>query len=524
MMGDAHLPNAPPRRVLIVEDEGIVALDIEMNLLDLGFEVCGLAASGPEAIEKGSKERPDLVLMDIRIQGPFDGIQTAERLRREQDLPIIYLTALGDEETVRRAKQTEPLAMLVKPVNKAELRSAVEIALYKHDTQKRLRERERWLTTTLRAIADAIISVDLKQRVLFMNPMAESLTNVSADAAVGRALESVLHLVDAKGNPLAECPMDQALREMRAVRIPEIALRNPADGTLRPTRVSAAPVRDGERTLGAVMILQDISQQKRLRLAEREVETERMRSEQAEAAVQQRDEFIAVASHELRSPVTALQLKLSGIRRKLRRLSAGEELVSRLDRAIQHTDRIGQLVERLLDVSRMVTGSLELARDWVDLTPLVRDVVEAFDEQAATMGCVVRVRTSGEAIGNWDGLRVRQVVVNLLSNALKFGRGRPVEVTVESGDRNVRLTIADHGIGISPEDVHRIFGRFERAASIRHYGGMGLGLFIARHLIQAQGGAITASPTPGGGATFVVELPRELAGTRPNEFPGEHRT
>src|ERR687887_1774284 len=107
MMGDQYLPNPPRRRVLIVEDEGIVAVDIEKSLLDLGFEVCGIAASGADAIEEASKEQPDLVLMDIQIRGPLDGIQTAEWLRREQDVPIIYLTAHGDQETAGRAKQTE---------------------------------------------------------------------------------------------------------------------------------------------------------------------------------------------------------------------------------------------------------------------------------------------------------------------------------------------------------------------------------------------------------------------------------
>jgi PAS domain S-box-containing protein len=508
MMNEPRRPEPRRKRVLIVEDEGIVAADIEKNVLDIGFDVVGIAASADEAIRTASAQAADLVLMDIRIQGDRDGIETAAILRREFGLPVIYLTAHGDRETIARAKLTEPLAFLIKPFKKTELQSAIDVALFKHEAEQRLRERERWLATTLNALTDAVISVDLGQRVLLMNPAAESLIG----PALGLGLDQVLCLLDANGAALKETPIVTALREQRPVSIPELRLEARTSGRTRAVRASAAPVNDGERQLGAVIILEDITEQKRLRLAEREAEAQRMRSQYAEAAVRQRDEFMAVAAHELRSPLTALQLKLQGVLKKAREHPLGESLTTRLERALLHTDRLSQLIERLLDVSRIANDRLELKREPGELGRLVRDFVDDFQEHATAAGCEVELTIFGDTSGKWDHFRLRQVLVNLLSNAFKFAAGKPVRISVEDADAGVRLTVADHGGGISSADAERIFGRFERAVSVRHYGGMGLGLFIVRHIVERHGGTIAVHSTPGGGATFVIELPRNEPG------------
>jgi PAS domain S-box-containing protein len=513
-------PAEDRKRILIVEDEGIVAADIEKIVCEIGFAVTGIAASADQAIECASEDRPDLVLMDIRIQGDRDGIQTAEILRRDFGLPIIYLTAHGDRETIARAKRTEPLAFLVKPFKKSELQGAIEVALHKHEADQRLRERERWLTTTLNALANAVISVDLEQRVLLCNPAAEALIGCDAARAQGQHVDQILRLLDASGASLSETPIATSLRELRPVSFTELRLPERGEGTSRFVRVSAAPVEDAGRMLGAVMILEDVTERRKFRQTEQEVEIQRMRSEYAEAAVQQRDEFLAVAAHELRSPLTALQLKLQSSLEKLKELP-GAPLVGRLERALRHTDRLSQLIERLLDVSRIVNGKLELRREPADLAQLVHQLVEDFHEQAAAAGCEIRLRASGDASGTWDHLLLRQVVVNLLSNAVKFAAGKPVEIGVEDAGASVRLTVADHGPGISRADAERIFDRFERAVSIRHYAGMGLGLFIVRHIVERHGGAIAIDQTPGGGASFVIELPRNEVGASVDPFRRE---
>jgi PAS domain S-box-containing protein len=247
--------------------------------------------------------------------------------------------------------------------------------------------------------------------------------------------------------------------------------------------------------------------------AEQTVTDERLRAAQAHEALRERDEFISVAAHELRTPLTALQLKLQGLERILsgdvtasKRSGAG--VGERLGDALRQTHRLTELVERLLDVSRIVTGRLDLWPEELDLGTLVSAVIGDFREQALQANSEISLSISGDARGTWDRHRLEQVVANLLSNALKYGGQSPIEVTVE-GSTRVRLAVKDRGIGISQGDVERIFGRFERAASLRHYGGLGLGLYIAGHIVQAHGGAIQVSTEEGKGSTFVVELPRK---------------
>jgi len=243
--------------------------------------------------------------------------------------------------------------------------------------------------------------------------------------------------------------------------------------------------------------------EEQLRNAEREAVEERGRTVQAEQALSERDEFISVAAHELRTPLTALQLKLQG----LARTGGIERKTDRLGGAVRQTQRLTRLVDRLLDVSRIAQGRVEMRPEAFDFAALVRQVAEDFREPAVQARSPLQLHLPERVLGTWDRLRMEQVLVNLLSNALKYGAGKPIAVTLDALSSTVRLAVADQGIGIAPEDVDRIFGRFQRAASIRNYGGMGLGLYVTRHIVEAHGGITSVVSNPGEGATFVVELP-----------------
>ena len=251
-------------------------------------------------------------------------------------------------------------------------------------------------------------------------------------------------------------------------------------------------------------------------LAEQKTLEERARALQAREALRERDEFISVAAHELRTPLTALQLKLQGLERGLRagmreKRGSAANLETRLDGALRQTERLSSLIERLLDVSRIAAGRLELAPERFDLAALVHQVADDFKDPAAAVGSELRVNAAQSVEGSWDRLRMEQVLVNLLSNAVKYGAGRPVSVKLDAAGDRVRLTVADEGIGIAPEDIGRIFTRFERAAPLRHYGGLGLGLYISRHIVDAHGGRIDVQSNLGQGSTFVVDLPLAVA-------------
>jgi signal transduction histidine kinase len=226
----------------------------------------------------------------------------------------------------------------------------------------------------------------------------------------------------------------------------------------------------------------------------------------AEAAVRLRDEFLSVASHELKTPLTSLILQHGLISRALGPDSR-ERVGPRLTTATRQVQRLTSLVDNLLDVSQLALGKLTLEPTEVDLAQAVRDVVEQLEEVFTQAACVVHVDATGPLPGLWDAPRLEQVLIHLLGNAAKYGAGRPVHVGVGLEAGHAWVVVRDQGIGIPPEALPRLFGRFERAVSERHYGGLGLGLYLSRQIVDALGGRIEVDSRPGEGATFTVRLP-----------------
>lgn len=247
--------------------------------------------------------------------------------------------------------------------------------------------------------------------------------------------------------------------------------------------------------------------------ASQALENARLYSE-AQAAVAARDEFLSIASHELRTPLTALRLALENMRRVSTRGDSERLPPQYVERVLATAERQGQRLEKLvtalLDVSRIQMGRLELDVDEVDLGTIVAEVAAQFEDEAAQTGSTLRVH--GESVrGYWDRLRISQVVTNLLANAVKYGGGNPVEIEYGPHEDRATLVVRDHGIGIDPVDQPQIFERFERAVSSRNYGGLGLGLYIVKRIVEAHGGTVRVESTSGAGATFFVELPQRPA-------------
>jgi PAS domain S-box-containing protein len=229
---------------------------------------------------------------------------------------------------------------------------------------------------------------------------------------------------------------------------------------------------------------------------------------EARAAVRARDDFLSMASHELKTPLTTLHLQVQAMRRRWGRGGESPEKAQRhLETLARQVDRLARLIDELLDISRITAGRIDIDWQQVDLTAVVREVVERFADEAAQARCGVKLLIDGPVVGEWDPLRIDQIATNLISNACKYGAGEPIEITVGSDGERARLVVVDRGIGIAPEDQSRIFDRFERAASGRHFGGFGLGLWIVRELLEALGGRIVVDSEPGRGSTFTVELP-----------------
>ncbi len=250
--------------ILIVEDETIVAADLAVKLKQLGYQVAATATSGEDAVELAGRLNPGLVLMDIQLEGSGDGIEAAGQIRDRYDLPVIYLTAHSDSATLARAKVSGPSGYILKPFEERDLATQIELALYKHQADRQLREQREWLRVTLTSIGDAVIATDNSARISFVNPVAESLTGWKSDEGIGKPVTEVFRVFNEQtGEPLEE-PVARVLREGRAVELANHAALLTKDGRSVAVEDSAAPILDaGGRVIGVVLVFHDVTEKRR---------------------------------------------------------------------------------------------------------------------------------------------------------------------------------------------------------------------------------------------------------------------
>jgi two-component system sensor kinase FixL len=353
----------------------------------------------------------------------------------------------------------------------------------------------------LEFVPDGIVVTDAEGLIVHVNAMTVDLFGWDREEMVGQPVEMLLPARYRKGHRGLRSGYHAAPRPRpMGLGTDLAALRK--DGSEFPAEISLAPIRSGDG-LWAIAAVRDATERRR-------IEAKALLYRQAREEVQARDEFLSIASHELRTPVTALHVQLQVLQRVVERSGGAvpepvRERVTALDRQVR---RLADLVEALLDLSRIRLGRLELAREPVDVAALAQEVAAPYQSNPEVAnGSPVRVVAAGTAVGSLDRVRVEQVLGNLLANAVKFGEGKPVEVRVERDGPCIRVAVVDHGVGIAAGESERIFGRFERAAPAQNYAGLGLGLYVAREIVEAHGGHIRGEGAPGKGATFTVEFP-----------------
>jgi PAS domain S-box-containing protein len=345
----------------------------------------------------------------------------------------------------------------------------------------------------------AIFMLDADGRVATWNAGAQRIKGYNAGEIIGRHF-SVFY-------PDPDIRADKTEHELHAARrdgrFEDEGWRLRKDGSMFWANVIITALRDpGGALLGYAKVTQDLTQRRKL-------EKERVQRAHAQEAVRLRDEFLSLASHELKTPLTVLQLQLEALGD---RVAGGDRAtIAKLDRSRRACTRLAELVAALLDVSRIATGRVELNVETADVAEIVATAVDRMHESAEAAGCTLSV-AADPAIGAWDRSRIDQMITNLVKNAIRYAAGTPIEVAVSGDTDAVLIEVRDHGPGLPEGQLALIFERFERAASMRHYGGLGLGLYVVRQVVEAHGGSVTASNALGGGACFTVRLPLGASG------------
>jgi len=481
--------------ILVVEDEAIIAEDLERTLLRLGYSVCGVEASASDAIARMREDGPDLVLMDIKLRGGSDGIDAAATARQEIDVPVIFLTSHSDEATLTRATAVSPHGYLLKPFDERALRVAIEVALQKHRLERRLAARERWLATTLQSLGDGVIATDARCNVTFMNAAAERITGWSNTEAVGRSVDEVIRLFDPRGAALAN-PLERALEDGEGPP----TLSPPAElVTRRGERVDVADaatrIEDATgEVLGAVMIFRDITEQQRM--AERLARAERLASLERVAAG---------VGHEINNPLMVITGNAELAHEEVTLLGEALGASAEGPRLRELTAILGEIREAGERVRRVVHELQRLTRE---PTPTSRSVelADAVARALKTAGVEAELRLGSTPPVAVEEDALAQVLAILLVNARQATRNGAVRVvasTAESGA--VVVDVVDEGEGIAPDLVARVFEPFFTTRATGE--GSGLGLAVAHHIVTAIGGDIACASTLGRGTTFRVTLP-----------------
>jgi signal transduction histidine kinase/FixJ family two-component response regulator len=510
------------RARIVLADDNADMRDYVARLLRERWEVEAVA-DGAAALDAIRARRPDLVLTDVMMPN-LDGFGLLSALRADpatRGTPVIMLSARAGEEAKVQGLHAGADDYLVKPFSARELVARVETHLLLNHLRAAA-ENERARLHALFTSAPAIVAILKGPDHVFELANPPALQMIGKREVVGRPMREAIPEIGRQG--LVEI-LDNVYRtgEPYVAQEAPYQLDRRNDGCLQDAFInfvfqpSFAPdgAVDGVLVYGFEVTAEVLARRK----LEEEHRIAEAAQHQAETAVYARDEFLSIASHELRTPLTSLCLQADGALRALGRdpSQPAGSFLGRVEKIRRQAGRLEVLVQDLLDVSRLNAGRLQLRTETVELTEIARDVCDRLHDQAELAGSPIQLHTVGAVYGEWDPVRLDQVLTNLLTNAIKYGGKKPIEVFLETtaapedaAAPEAVIRVRDRGMGIARENHARIFERFERAVADRNEGGLGLGLWIARQFVELMGGTIAVVSAPGEGAMFVVRLPASI--------------
>lgn len=490
-------------KILVVEDEVIVARTIANQLNQLGYIVTGTASSGKAAIAKALETKPELVFMDIILKGEMDGITTASYIREHLDIPVIFLTAYGDDNTLQRAKITQPFGYILKPFNSKDLRIAIEIGLLKHRLERDIRENRDQLATLLNSISDAVIATDQHGNVTFMNPAAEILTGWHQTDALGHDVSRIFNIVDEVTETVLENPVTRVIREQKVVYLEDFTSLITKDGRKVPIGDSASPIMGLPNQInGVVVVFWDLSERRQTELLEQALQKERELNNLKSL-------FISTVSHEFRNPLSVIQTAIELIELHGHNLAETKKntYIKRIKGAI---NSMKLLMEDVLFMGKSEAGKVECNLAQLNLQEFCQELIEEFTTIEISGHEIIFTCHSDSTDAFMDERLLHYIFVNLLSNAVKYSPQHETikfDLTCDQTGGVAIFKIQDEGIGIPLADQAHLFESFYRASNSQSIQGTGLGLVIVKRCVEAHNGTINISSQEGIGTTFTITIP-----------------
>ena len=502
----------PAARILVVEDERIVARSLRKQLTTLGYEIVACVSSGPEAIRQAGEQHPDLVLMDINLEGPMDGVDAAATITKQFRLPVIYLTAYSNKEILERAKITEPFGYILKPYEDRELHVVIEMALYKHRMDRGQQERQRWFTATLKSIGDAVIATDEEGYITYLNPLAEQLLGWKNQDAIGQSLNEVVRLIHKETRQPIQSPLAEARQDCK----PSVDLLLIAkDSSEKAIEICVDHITDEKDiSLGCVLVFRDVTARKHL-------EQQYRQAKKMEAI----GRLAGGLAHTLNNLMTVV---LGHSELMLNDMKPGDPFLSNAQEIKRSATQTAKLTKKLLAFSRKQI--LTLRR--VDLNVVVNELAQAVQN----LQDGVRLDLSLEpalGLAKVDPDQLEEALLTLVRNACQAmafaGRVTIRTANVELGQDYtqdhpevqpgpyVLLAVSDTGMGMSQEAISSLFEPFYT----KEFGmGAGLGLAAVYGFVKQCGGDIEVRSEMAKGTTFCLYLPREIPAAAENKPPG----
>ena len=505
-------------RILIVEDDALMASELEIRLKSLGYAICAIASTGLEAIELTESLKPHLVLMDIVLKGSMDGVDTACRIRKQFSLPVIYVTAYVDDELLARAKITEPYGYIVKPFSERELHANIEMALYKHQADKKLRRIEDWFSASMQGVADGVIVTNsVEGKINYINRVAELMTGWLSSDAEGHITSDIYHLLDKKSRSEIEDPMSRILREgLVTDTSQETILVNESNDEI-PVAYAGACLRGGDdEPTGAVLILKDLSENKRTEGLLHEAESALLHAQKMETVGQ----LAGGVAHDFNNE---LNVMLGYVDILLEQGDCDARNKKMLKEIQDAGNRAASLTRQLLIFSRKQVVEPKV----MNINPVIKNSEDMLCRLIGENYTLTTEVSSAEDRVKADFGQIEQIIMNLVVNARdSMPDGGSIEIRTSSVDfkehdsstfsvipcgHYVLLEVSDTGCGMSPEVRSHLFEPFYTTKEAGK--GTGLGLATVYGIVKQNDGYIDVATEVNVGTTVKIYLQTTLEQT-----------